>query len=330
MKNYSIVTGGAGFIGSHMVDYLVKKKHHVIIIDDFSTGKKLNIKKHLEKKKISIINKKIENLKYIDIKKLTKSLKFIFHFAGKGSIVPSIEDPTLYMKVNSFGTLNLLQQTKNFKYKKLIYAASSSCYGKAKYPTTEKNKISTLYPYALSKYIGEQICLHWFKVYKLPINSIRIFNAYGERISFDNNYGAMFPIFMKQMISKMPFTVVGDGTQKRDFLYVRDLVEAFYKTAESKKTGQIYNLGSGKPVSVNKITKLIGGKKIYIKKRPGEPDVTHASISKIKKHTGWYPRTPIKKGVEIMKRNKNYWKNSILWDEKKIEKATKSWFDRLE
>ena len=128
----------------------------------------------------------------------------------------------------------------------------------------------------------------------------------------------------------MPFTVVGDGTQKRDFLYVRDLVEAFYKTAESKKTGQIYNLGSGKPVSVNKITKLIGGKKIYIKKRPGEPDVTHASISKIKKHTGWYPRTPIKKGVEIMKRNKNYWKNSILWDEKKIEKATKSWFDRLE
>jgi UDP-glucose 4-epimerase len=329
MNNFSIVSGGAGFIGSHMVDYLVKKKHKVIIIDDFSTGKILNIKKHLKKKKIFIIKKKIENLKYKDIKKISNTIKYIFHFAGKGSIVPSIENPNLYIKVNSFGTLNLLEQTKHFNYKKFIYAASSSCYGKANYPTTENNKISTLYPYALSKYIGEQLCLHWSKVYKLPINSIRIFNAYGERISFDNNYGAMFPIFMKQFIKKMPFTIVGTGNQKRDFLYVKDLVDAFFKTAESKNVGEVYNLGSGKPISINQITKLIGGKKTYIKKRPGEPDVTHASITKIKKHTGWYPKTSIKKGVEIMKKNKNYWKNSILWDEKKIEKATKSWFDRL-
>jgi len=323
----SLVTGGAGFIGSHMVDLLIKKKHKVIVIDDLSKGNIKNIERHILLKKIFFIKKNISKIKTIDLK--TKKLDFIFHFAGKDAIIPSIINPEKYIQTNFLGTFNILEQTKSLNYKKFVYAASSSCYGKAQVPTNENDKISNLHPYALSKYLGEQLCLSWNKIYGLPINTIRIFNAYGERIGFNNEYGAMFPILLKQKLSKKPLTIVGSGKQKRDFVYVKDLVDAFYRVSKIKKSGETFNVGSGKPVTVIKIANLIGGEKIYIDKRPGEPDITHSNINKIRKFTSWKPRTNIEEGVQIMLKNINLWRNSVLWDKQKIKKATKVWFKQL-
>jgi len=327
LSKHCIVTGGAGFIGSHMVDLLIKNKYKVIVIDDLSKGKKKNIAQHIKNKRVIFIKKNILNLKARDIK--FKKVEFIFHFAGKDAIIPSITSPEKYLDVNLKGTLNVLEQTKNLKYKKFVYAASSSCYGKAKTPTAEDNPISNLHPYALSKYLGEQVALSWSSFYNLPVNSVRIFNAYGERIGFNNEYGAMFPILLKQKLSDQPLTIVGNGKQKRDFIYVKDLVEAFFAIANIKQNKEVFNVGFGKPVSINKIANLISEKKTYIKKRPGEPEITHANINKISSFTNWKPKISIDKGVKIMLENIDLWKNSVLWDKKKIKVATKVWFNKV-
>ena len=227
------------------------------------------------------------------------------------------------------GTLNLLENFRKLKIKKFVYAASSSCYGNAKVPTNENNTISLLHPYAASKYYGEQLCMHWNNVYKMPINSIRIFNAYGTRVSFNQGYGAAFSIFLKQKLEKKPLTIVGNGKQKRDFIFATDLAKAFYLSAKSKYSGEIYNLGTGKPTSVNKIAKLIGGKKINIPRRPGEPNITQANINKIKKHLRWKPKVSISNGTASMIKNINFWKKGKLWTKSTIMKETKEWFKIL-
>jgi UDP-glucose 4-epimerase len=327
MKKISLVTGGAGFLGSNMVDFLLKKNHKVIAIDDLSTGLKENLKHHSLNKNFFFLKKDITKVDFKEIK--IKKIDYIFHFAGKAALVPSIKNPVKYFFVNYFGTLNLLNNLKRIRFKKLIYAASSSCYGKAKTPTDEKAKISLLHPYAASKYHGEQLCLHWNKTYGFPINSIRIFNAYGNRVSFNQGYGAAFSVFLKQKLEKKPLTIIGDGRQKRDFVFAEDLAEAFYLCAKSNYAGEIFNLGYGKAVSVNKIAKLIGGKQIKIPKRPGEPQITLAKINKIKKYLKWKPKTTIDTGISKMLKNIHYWKKGKLWNKNNIKKETKEWFKLL-
>ena len=324
-KKIAIVSGGAGFIGSHMSDLLLSKGFKVIVIDDLSGGHKKNIAKHLNAKNLILIKKNIIDLKYKDLK--TKEAKYFFHFAGKGDIVPSIENPFEYFNTNVMGTVNALQLSRKLKIKKFVYAASSSCYGLANTPTKEDHKIDPKYPYALSKYMGENLVFHWSRVYGLNVSSVRIFNAYGPRVKTTGAYGAVFGVFFKQKLMKKPFTLVGNGKQKRDFLYVTDVAQAFYKVALStNKKYKIFNLGSGNPQSILKLIKLIGGKYIKIPKRPGEPDVTWANIKKIKNVTGWKPIVKFENGVEEMLKNINYWNNAPLWKPANIKKATKSWF----
>jgi UDP-glucose 4-epimerase len=323
----AVVTGGAGFLGSHMVDLLLRKNITVRVIDNFSTSSKNNLKHHKLNKKLSIFN--------LDIRKLKKNSKifsramYVYHFAGIGDIVPSIESPEDYMSVNVQGTLAVLEAARYAKVKKFIYAASSTCYGIARVPTDEKHQINPQYPYALSKYIGEQTCMHWHKVFNLPINSIRIFNAYGIRSRTSGAYGAVFGVFLRQKIANKPFTVVGNGNQKRDFVYASDVARAFYQVGKSKYKGKIYNVGSDNPQSINKLVRLLDGKKINIKKRPGEPNCTWANIKKIKKEIGWKPQISLEEGVKIMVKNISYWRNAPLWNKKSISKATKYWFKYL-
>ena len=224
----------------------------------------------------------------------------------------------------------MLSLVDTFKLEKFVYAASSSCYGVAKTPTKETDKINPMYPYAKSKYLGEQVCMHWNKVYNLKINSVRIFNAYGTRSRTTGAYGAVMGVFMKQLLTNKPFTVVGDGKQKRDFLYVSDVAKAFYKAATTKKNGMIWNLGSSNPQSINKLCKLLGAKKkIYLPKRPGEPTQTYANTNKIRKDLNWKPAVSFEEGIKKILDEKNYWKKSPLWTKKKIFKATKEWFKYL-
>jgi len=323
-----LITGGAGFIGSHTVDYFLRKNYEVRSIDNLSGGNTKNIE-HLRKNKLF----KLEIANILNLNKLKNFIKeceYVVHFAGVGDIVPSIENPKKYFKNNVQGTVNLLNNINISKVKKFVYAASSSCYGKATTPTSENHKINPLYPYALSKYFGEEVCFHWNKVYKLSVNSIRIFNAYGTRSRTTGAYGAVFGVFLKQLLAKKPFTVVGNGNQKRDFLYVTDVAEAFYKASVTSLNNKIWNLGSGNPQTVNKLVKLlkpVGTVKIPV--RPGEPFVTYANIKKIKKELKWKPKISFEEGVSKILKNIEYWKKAPLWNKDSIEKETKLWFKYL-
>jgi UDP-glucose 4-epimerase len=321
-----IVTGGAGFIGSHIVEHLVNRKKKVIVLDNLSTGRLENIRKFLNK------------IKFVkcDISKKGKWIKefsgtyYVIHLAALADIVPSIQNPKKYYDANVTGTLNILEACKNGILLKLIYSASSSCYGIPKiYPTKETEKINTKYPYALTKKIGEDLVVHWSKLYKIPFISLRLFNVYGTRSRTSGTYGAMFGVFLAQKISNKPFTIVGSGLQTRDFTYVSDVVNAFLIACISSISNEIFNVGSGKTISIQKIVKLLGGERVYIKKRPGEPDCTFADISKIKKKLNWKPKIDIQSGVKILLNNLDYWKKAPVWTPKKINIATKLWFKYL-
>ncbi len=321
-----LVTGGAGFIGSHLVERLISKGHHVTVIDNLSTGRIENIKKNLNK--IKFFKKDIS--KFDSIKKHFKNIDYVFHLAALADIVPSINEPRNYFNSNVLGTLNLLELSKQNKIKKFIYTASSSCYGiPSKYPTSENEKIDTKYPYALTKKNGEDLVLHWGKIYKLNILSFRLFNVYGTKSRTSGTYGAMFGTFLKQKIQNSPFTVVGNGKQKRDFTYVTDVVSALVKGMNYKHKNQVFNVGSGRSVSINYICKLLGGKTVKIPKRPGEPDVTFANIRKIKKELNWKPKVSIEDGVKLLLKDISYWNNAPLWTPKKIKLATTDWFKFL-
>jgi UDP-glucose 4-epimerase len=326
-REIAVVTGGAGFIGSHMVDLLVERDYAVRVIDDLSGGNEDNLAHHAGNADVSFERRDIRTLAPDD--KIFAGASYVFHFAGIGDIVPSIERPTEYMSVNVQGTVHVLECARFAGVKKLVYAASSSCYGLAEVPTRETHPIRPEYPYALSKYQGEQAALHWRQVYGLPVNSIRIFNAYGTRSRTTGAYGAVFGVFLKQKLARRPFTVVGDGTQRRDFLYASDVAEAFLLAALTERTGRIYNLGAGNPQSVNRLVALLGGDVEYIPKRPGEPDCTFADITRISDELGWRQKVSFEQGVQNILAEIDYWRDAPLWDADSIAQATRPWFTYL-
>ena len=286
-KKIAIVTGGAGFIGSHMVDLLIEKGYIVRVVDNFFGGHEKNLIHHRDNFKVEIYDQDIRTLKPED--KIFKDASIVLHFAGIGDIVPSIENPVEYMDVNVQGTIKVLECSRFANVQKFIYSASSSCYGLAQTPTDEKHLIEPQYPYALSKFQGEAAALHWNKVYKLPVNSIRIFNAYGTRVRTTGAYGAVFGVLLKQKLENKPLTIVGDGEQKRDFVYVTDVAKAFYLASQSKFSGSVYNLGANNPQSINYLAKLIGGDIVSLPERPGEPRITWANIDLIQSELNWKP-----------------------------------------
>jgi UDP-glucose 4-epimerase len=323
----AVVTGGAGFIGSHMVDALLAAGYRVRVIDSLVGGRTANLGHHSANPHLSFEKADIRDIDPDTA--LFRGVDHVFHFAGIGDIVPSIERPTEYMDTNVQGTVRVLEAARHAGVKKLVYAASSSCYGLAATPTREDHPIDPQYPYALSKYQGEQAAFHWHRVYRLPVNAIRIFNAYGTRVRTTGAYGAVFGVFFKQKLAGKPFTVVGDGTQRRDFLYASDVADAFLRAAQTEKTGEIWNLGAGNPQSVNRLVELIGGSVVYIPKRPGEPDETFADVGKITRDLKWQPRISFEEGVERMMAEIDKWQDAPLWDPASIKQATKTWFEAL-
>jgi len=325
-KKTVIVTGGAGFIGSHMVDLLIKKDFKVIVLDNFAGGHKKNIKHHLKNPRFKL--KKIDITKKLD-PSIFKGVSYVYHFAGIGDIVPSIERPNDYMLTNVQGTANVLEASRKAKVKRFVYAASASCYGKTKDIVKENQKIYTEHPYALSKFLGEKTVLHWHKVYGLQTNSIRIFNAYGPRVRTTGAYGAVIGVFFKQKLSNKPLTIVGSGKQSRDFVHVKDVAKAFYLASKSKIFGESFNIGTGRPQTVNHLANLVGGKKINIPDRPGEPLKSFADNRKARKLLGWKPSITFDDGIKSMLKDIKNWKKAPLWTPKKINRATKIWFNFL-
>ena len=177
--------------------------------------------------------------------------------------------------------------------------------------------------------MGEQLIMHWSRVYKIEAVSLRFFNVYGPKSRTSGTYGAVFGVFLAQKLANKPFTIVGDGNQTRDFTFVSDIVSAIITAGESKLNGEIINIGSDNTYSINTLVKLLVGEVNYIPKRPGEPDCTWADISKAKKVLGWEPKVTLEDGVKILLKNIDYWKEAPVWDEKLIENATKKWFELL-
>jgi UDP-glucose 4-epimerase len=326
-----LVTGGAGFIGSHLVEKLLQetKVKKVVLVDFFEDGSRKNIAHLINNKKLKVVKKDINKIKKNDNN--FKNISCVFHLAAIADIVPSINNPKLYCETNFMGTINILEAMRFNGIKKIIYTASSSCYGiPEKYPTSELDSIDTRYPYAFSKYIGELAIAHWARVYKINFVSLRLFNVFGTRSRTTGSYGAVMGIFLKQKLMKRSLTIVGNGQQKRDFINVRDVVAALIKAMNLKsKKNHILNIGSSNPKKIIDLVKLLSSKYTNIPRRPGEPQITFANILKAKKILNWKPRISFKDGIKELLDNINYWKEAPLWDREKIKKATKVWFQYL-
>lgn len=324
----AIVTGGAGFIGSHMVDLCLEHGMRVRVIDNLTGGNLQNLNHHSGNPHLAVEQRDIRSYQPGD--SLFDDANYVFHFGGIGDLVPSIERPLEYLSVNTQGTIHMLECARHASsIQKFVYAASSSCYGLAEVPTSEGHPIRPEHPYALSKNLGEQACFHWYKVYRLPMNSIRIFNAFGTRSRTSGVYGAVFGVFLKQKLAGKPFTVVGDGNQKRDFLYVTDVAHAFLLAGETSLNGRVWNVGAGNPQSINRLVELLGGPVVHIPKRPGEPDCTWADITRITADLGWRPEISFPDGVGKVIANIDYWRDAPLWDPDSIAKSTATWFTYL-
>jgi UDP-glucose 4-epimerase len=324
----TVVTGGAGFIASHLVDRLIADGHSVRVLDNFSTGRPENLAHLARDPRLSF--ERVDISSEPRLKSLLAGADWVFHLAALADIVPSIERPMDYHRANVDGTVAMLEAARDAGVGRFLYAASSSCYGvPAVYPTPETAPARPQYPYALTKLIGEQCVLHWCQVYRLPAISLRLFNVYGPRARTSGTYGAVFGVFLAQKLAGRPFTVVGDGTQSRDFTFVGDVADAFVTAAQSTIAGEIFNVGTGVPVSVNRLVELLKGDVLHVPKRPGEPDRTHADIGKIQRGLGWRPKVSIEEGVRILLENIEYWRRAPVWTPESIDVATREWFRYL-
>ncbi|MBB64492.1 MAG: NAD-dependent dehydratase [Waddliaceae bacterium] len=328
MSKIALVTGGAGFIGSHLVEALLEQGISVRVLDDLAGGKKEHLKSALQSSLCTFHQVDISN--YSVLAPHFTDVDWVFHLAALADIVPSIQNPLRYCQANVQGTSSVVEAARQAGVKRFVYTASSSCYGLATIlPTPESASIHPMYPYAFSKYQGEQIVMHWNQVYGLPAVSLRLFNVYGPRARTSGNYGAVFGVFLRQLLEGKPLTVVGDGKQTRDFTFVSDVVNALILAAQSDLDGEIMNVGSGGTYSVNELVDLLGADSISIPKRPGEPDCTFADTTRIRQLLGWKPKVSFSEGVSIMKNCIEDWREAPLWDVDSIAKATEDWFSYL-
>jgi UDP-glucose 4-epimerase len=323
-----VVTGGAGFIGSHLVGRLAADGHEVVVLDDLSTGRRAN----LEAIAGGVCFHEVDVADADAVTPLLEGADWVFHLAALADIVPSIERPLDYHRANVVGTAAVLEAARAAGVSRFVYAASSSCYGiPDAYPTAEDAPIRPQYPYALTKWLGECQVLHWAQVYGLPALSLRFFNVYGPRARTSGTYGAVFGVFLAQKLAGKPFTVVGDGTQTRDFTYVADVADACVTAAASSVEGVAINVGSGAPTSVNRIVELLESPVgvVHLPRRPGEPDATWADVSRARELLGWQARVPIEEGVARMLEQIDYWRDAPVWEAASIEQATAAWFRYL-
>ena len=325
---HALVTGGAGFIGSHVVERLLADGHLVRVVDNYSTGRPDNLGHLHNHGSLRIITGDICDTALMA--DAVSGIDWVFHLAALADIVPSIQTPLTYHRANVDGTAAVLEVARAASVTRFIYAASSSCYGIPDvYPTPESAAIRPMYPYALTKNIGEQYVMHWQRTYGLPAVALRLFNVYGPRSRTAGTYGAVFGVFLAQKLAGKPFTVVGDGTQTRDFTFVTDVADAFIAAAASDLSGEVMNVGSDKTYSINQLVDLLGGEVAYVPKRPGEPDCTWADTTRIKDRLDWIAKVKFEDGVRAMLDNIDYWRQAPVWTRESVGQATADWFRYL-
>jgi len=294
-----VVTGGAGFIGSNLVDKLIDDGHEVIIFDNYSTGKKENINPKAKFFLVDISHQpSFENKTMKDI---MTGVDVVFHLAALARVQPSIENPIEYHNTNVNGTLNLLKACVDYNVERFVFSSSSSVYGDVEekdLPTSENANLNPMSPYALHKLVGEQYCKLFSELYDLETVCLRYFNVYGERQPIEGAYTLVMGVFAQQMLQGNSMTIRGDGNQRRDFTYVGDVVDANIKCMDYplELNGDIFNVGNGDNKSVNQIATMMGGSRVHIEPVI-EPKVTLADNSKIKKVLDWKPTQDLKEWI---------------------------------
>ena len=297
------------------------------MLDNLSTGRRANLA-HIDGSSYRFVEGSAADPRAVGA--ALEGAETVFHLAALADIVPSIVDSTAYFRANVDGTGAVVEEARRAGVSKFVYAASSSCYGiPDAYPTPEGAPIRPQYPYAFTKWVGEEIVRHWGQVYGLPWVSLRLFNVYGPRSRTSGTYGAVMGVFLAQRLSGKPLTIVGDGTQTRDFTYVTDVARAFVMAAESGLTADALNVGSGGTYSVNRLAGLIGGDTVGIPHRPGEPATTFADTSCIRERLGWEPEVDFESGVANVIERIEDWRDAPVWEPDSIAEATQDWFTYL-
>ncbi|OGZ77137.1 MAG: hypothetical protein A3G45_00510 [Candidatus Staskawiczbacteria bacterium RIFCSPLOWO2_12_FULL_37_15] len=301
-----LVTGGAGFIGSHLVDKLIELGHDVVVIDNLSTGnlKNLNPKANFFKEDVCDFEK---------ISPIFNGVDYVFHLAAIPRVPLSIEDPVNTSKVNVLGTVNVFKAAVDSKVKRVVFASSSSIYGaQEKLPLVENMSPNPLSPYGLQKLIGEQYAKMFVSLFKIQIVCLRYFNVYGPRIDFNSDYSLVLGKFLKLKSQNKPFTIYGDGEQTRGFCFVEDVVDANIKASESSKIkgGEVINIGQENSYSINYLAGLLGGEVQYFEARIGDLRHTQADTTLAQNLLSWKPNVDFKDGVNITKKwfEENYGK----------------------
>lgn len=324
----AVVTGGLGFIGSHLVERLLADGGEVVVLDNETTGRRSNLKAVEGHPKLTIV--KADVAEPATYARHFEGAKGLFHVAALADIVPSIQRPMDYYRSNVTGTASVMECARHAGVKRVVYIASSSCYGiPDQFPTPETASIRPEYPYALTKNLGEQIALHWGKLYGMGVVCPRLFNVFGPRARTTGTYGAVFGVFLAQKLAGKPLTIVGDGSQTRDFTYVSDVVDALVLAARSDVSQAVLNVGSGGTYSVKHLAGLIGGPSVNIPKRPGEPDCTFADIRRIQAELGWAPKVKFEEGVRRILERIDDFRDAPVWTPESIATATQDWFRYL-
>jgi len=293
----SLVTGGAGFIGSHIVDKLVAMGHEVIVIDnEYSDNENFNWREDTQNHKLDICD-------YESTRPLYDGVDYVFHAAAEARIGPAIENPLNAMRINAIGTGTVLQCAREAGVKKVMYSSTSAAYGMNESPNVETQRNDCLNPYSVSKVSGEDLCRMYTNLYGLQTVIFRYFNVYGERAPRKGQYAPVIGIFMRQKESGESLTIVGDGQQRRDFVYVGDVananIMAALSNADSEAYGQVYNVGTGRNYSVKQIARMVSDDMVNIAPRPGEARNSLAIISKIKNTFGWEPKMKLEDWIGV-------------------------------
>jgi UDP-glucose 4-epimerase len=293
----SLVTGGAGFIGSNLVDRLLEIGHEVIVIDNEYSDAHDQFYWNDRAK-----NYKYDICDYENTRPLYDGVDYVFHLAAEARIQPAIENPIQAVYINSVGTCTVLQCAREARVKKVMYSSTSSAYGRNDPPNIENQSDDCLNPYSVSKVSGEKLCKMYTELYGLPTIAFRYFNVYGERQPLRGQYAPVIGIFLRQYAAGEPLTIVGDGNQRRDFTYVGDICQANIlaatKEVDSDAYGQVYNVGTGTNYSINQISRMITDNKINVAPRAGETRLSLANNQKIRKTFGWQPTVKLEDWIK--------------------------------
>ena len=298
-----IVTGGAGFIGSHIVDLLIQQGMDVTVLDNLSTGRETNLNGRA-------ILHQVDLRDLPTLERLCQGVELFFHAAALPRIQPSFNQPMEHEEANVIGTIRCLQAVMGKGLRKFVFSGSAAIYGNTTtLPTPESVPPDLLNPYALQKYAAEQYCLILGRRFGVPVVSLRYFNVYGPR-SFNprspmNAYSSVVGVFTRKRQAGEPLTVTGDGEQSRDFVHVQDVAQANLEAALADGSLEVYNVGAGAGATVNQVARMVGGEVTHIPERPGEARHTLADIGKIRREVGWEPRVPLEQGIaELLEKRK--------------------------